>query len=181
MVISVVTMELSRQDFRAMIFYDFKSGLNYHQSLELLLAAFGDQAPSESTVRRWFHEFGRGRASVQDEPRSGRPRTAVTDKNSHRVEKLLREERHITTRDIRQEVGIGSAATQTILHECLGVHKATSRWIPHLLSHEEKDRRVEWCQFMIEKFEDGRSKRVDDIVTCDETWAYCYDPETKRQ
>ena len=34
---------------------------------------------------------------------------------------------------------------------------------------------------MIEKFDEGRSKRVYDICIGDESWIYQYDPETKRQ
>jgi histone-lysine N-methyltransferase SETMAR len=34
---------------------------------------------------------------------------------------------------------------------------------------------------MLEKFDGGRSKRVYDIITGDESWFYYYDPETKRQ
>ena len=34
---------------------------------------------------------------------------------------------------------------------------------------------------MLRKFDGGRSPRVWDIVTGDETWVYQYDPETKQQ
>ena len=34
---------------------------------------------------------------------------------------------------------------------------------------------------MLKKFDGGVSKRVYNILTCDETWIYQYDPETKRQ
>lgn len=66
-------MEVSRTDFRAMIFYDFKRGLSYTESHENLMKAFGDDAPSNATVNRWFNEFKRGRQSFEDDPRPGRP------------------------------------------------------------------------------------------------------------
>lgn len=74
---SQVKIDLSRESVRALIYYDFKSGLNYHQCIERLTNAFGEQAPSKTTVYNWFQEFRRGRSSLQDEPREGRPRTAV--------------------------------------------------------------------------------------------------------
>ena len=36
-------------------------------------------------------------------------------------------------------------------------------------------------QIYAQKFDGGVSKRVYNILTCDETWIYQYDPETKRQ
>ena len=36
-------------------------------------------------------------------------------------------------------------------------------------------------QVYAQEFNGGGSKRVYDILTCDETWIYLYDPETKRQ
>lgn len=174
-------MELSRAQFRIMIFYDFKAGLDFHQSYERLAKAFEDQAPSLDTVRRWMKEFQRGRQSFNDEPHPRRPTEAVTPENIRLVEKLIRQNRNITVREIQEEVGIGLASIERILHEHLQVHKLASRWIPHLLSQEQKDERVEWCNFMLNKFDQGRSKRVNEIVTHDQTWIFCYLPETKQQ
>ena len=53
--------------------------------------------------------------------------------------------------------------------------------MPHSLTEEQKERRVSWCHFMLEKFDNGKSKQVYDIVTGDESWIYQVDPETKRQ
>ena len=43
----------------------------------------GDSAPSFSTVKFWAAEFKRGRKSLGDDERSGRPKTtdATTDEN----------------------------------------------------------------------------------------------------
>jgi hypothetical protein len=50
-------MELSREHWRAMIYYDYKSGLRQQESFERLSAAFGDQTPSRASVFNWFAEF----------------------------------------------------------------------------------------------------------------------------
>ena len=41
--------------------------------------------------------------------------------------------------------------------------------------------RIEWWKIMFVKFNGGGLKAVYDILTCDETWIYQYDPGTKRQ
>lgn len=73
-------MELQREYFRAIIFYDFKSNLKPDESFNRLRLAFIDKSPSRATVYRWFNELKRGRLTLRDETRSGRPLTAVTRK-----------------------------------------------------------------------------------------------------
>ena len=41
--------------------------------------------------------------------------------------------------------------------------------------------RVKWCTEMLNRFNNGDSNWVSDIVTGDETWIYQFDPQTKRQ
>jgi [histone H3]-lysine36 N-dimethyltransferase SETMAR len=174
-------MELSPVHFRAMIFYDFKRGLDYTDSYKNLTEAFGDQAPSKKTVFNWFREFSRGRLSFEDDPRSGRPAETATEDNIRRVHAFIEEFRNATYVEIEAELGIDARAIDCILHEHLGVTKKVSRRIPHLFTDEQKLARVDWCQFMQEKFNGGTSKSVGDMITGDETWIYAYDPETKQQ
>ena len=41
----------------------------------------GDVCKCASSVRRWVKHFKDGNTSIQDQPRSGRPRTASTEPN----------------------------------------------------------------------------------------------------
>ncbi|GBP19266.1 hypothetical protein EVAR_79866_1 [Eumeta japonica] len=41
--------------------------------------------------------------------------------------------------------------------------------------------RVNRCHEIMKRFVGGDSNAVHDIVTDDERWIYCYDPETKKQ
>lgn len=174
-------MDSSHCQFRAVLLADFLRGVSCQESHKNLIEAYGRDAPSIHTVRRWFAKFRRGQRSLEDDHRSGRPATAVTPKNMQRVEELIRERRNVTHREIQRQCGIGAAAVNSILHHQLGARKLASRWIPHLLSNDQKRTRVKWCREMLKKFRNGRSKRVSEIVTGDETWIYTYDPETKQQ
>ena len=51
--------------------------------------------------------------------------------------------------------------------------------MPHQLTEGERRDRVEWCLYMLRKFDGGRSERVWNIVTGNETFVYRYDPEIK--
>ena len=173
--------EIPREYFRAMMFYDWKRKLSIDQCHRNLCEAFPGAAPNFSTVSYWYREFQRGRRTFEDEPHPGRPSEVVCPANILCVENLVRAHRNITVREIEEALGIGSSSVSTILHDHLGLRKISSRWIPHKLTNEQKQQRVDWCRFMISKFDGGRSKSVGSIVTGDETWIYSYDPETKQQ
>ena len=70
-------MELNREHFRAIIFYNFRRGLTQQQCIDKLNSIFGNEVPSRTSVYRWYGEFNRGRSSLQDEFREGRPKSVV--------------------------------------------------------------------------------------------------------
>ncbi|XP_076256531.1 histone-lysine N-methyltransferase SETMAR-like [Rhynchophorus ferrugineus] len=74
-------MELNREHFRAMIFYDFRRGLSQEECINPLNLTFGDEVPSKTTVDCWFSEFNLGRSSLSDEFREGRPKSTVVPEN----------------------------------------------------------------------------------------------------
>lgn len=79
-------MDVSREAFRALMFYDYKWGRNIKESQENLKAGFGESAPALATITYCFREFKRGRVKLNDDPRPGRPPTAVTHENVIRVD-----------------------------------------------------------------------------------------------
>lgn len=174
-------MELTRENFRAMIFYDYQSGLTRQECIDRLVSAFGDKAPHFATVKRWFNEFERGRCCLTDEIREGRPKSAVVPENIDAVQRLIMEDRHVTYCEIASTLGISMRSINTILHEHLAVTKLCSRWIPHNLTSAQKEARVDWCKKMLKRFKHGSSNAVYNIVTGDESWIYAYEPETKQQ
>lgn len=174
-------MELPKIALRAMMFYDYKKGLTFTQCFESLNKCFPGSTQSKETVRRWFQEFQCGRVNLEDEARSGRPRTAVTEENVVAVKNLIKEDPHITYCEIEEVLKIASTSVNTILHECLHVQKRFACWVPHLITEGQKRQRVEWCEFMIRKYRGGESKDTYDIITGDETWIYCYNPELDQQ
>ena len=60
-------MELNREHFCAIIFYNFRRGLTQQQYIEEVNSIFDDEAPSRTSVYGWCGEFNRGRSSLQDE------------------------------------------------------------------------------------------------------------------
>ena len=99
-------MELNREDFRAIIFYNFRRGLTQQQCIDELNSIFGDEAPSRTSVYRWYGEFNRGRSSPQDEFRESRPKSVVFPETIDAVRQLILQDRHVTYREIETNLGI---------------------------------------------------------------------------
>ena len=49
-----------------------------------------------------------------------------------------------------------------------------------VLGEDQKERRCHDCREMVELINSDPAV-LDALVSCDESWIYCYDPETKRQ
>jgi len=50
---------------------------------------YGSVCMGASSVRRWVKHLKDGKMSIQDEPRSGRPPTASTERNMERVDEII--------------------------------------------------------------------------------------------
>ena len=94
-----------------------------------------------------------------DEARTGGLVTATAGDQVDQVRSLVAEEQRITYDVLQTTLGISSWAVTKILHEELGLHKLSSRWIPHLLTKDPKKARVDWCKLMLVKFDMGKPIR----------------------
>ncbi len=154
-----------------------KTAAETHQ---MLLQAYGEEAVSKKCVYEWFKRFRDGKETVEDEPRSGRPSTSRTSDMIEEVREMLARDRRLTLRLMAEELGIGKETVRTIVREDLGKRKICSRFVPHRLTAEQKEKRMECANDFISMCRGNRSF-LTTIVTGDETWCYQYDPETKRQ
>ena len=58
-----------------------------------LQRVYGDACMGASSVRRLVKHFWDGNTSIQDQPRSGRPRTASTEANKKKADEIIKENR----------------------------------------------------------------------------------------
>ena len=170
----------SKVEYRAVIRYLYlkdKTGKEIHGELA---DVYGSSAPSYAQVKFWIGEFKRGRTSLEDEARSGRPLDATDEEMCKKVRDLVYSDRRIQSEEIVQVLGISHGSVSTILHGRLGMRKLTARWVPKSLSDEQMATRASVCSILLKCF---RSK--DDFlllqVTVDETWVHYYEPENKAQ
>ena len=141
---------------------------------------YGSSAPSYAQVKFWVGEFKRGRTSLEDGARSGRPLDATDEEMCKKVWDLVYSDRQNQVEEIAQALGISLGSVSTILHDRLGMRKLTASWVPESLSDEQMATRASVCSALLKRF---RSK--DDfllrLVTVDEMWVHYYEPENKAQ
>lgn len=87
----------------------------------------------------------------------------------------------MTYEQLQAALGIDARAIHRILHDHLGLTKKSARWVPRLLTPEQKQRRVNFARRFLQEFREGESANYPLILTGDETWLYLYEPETKSQ
>ena len=70
-------MELNREHFRAIIFYNFRCGLTQQQCFDEFNLIFVAEVPPRTSVYRWYGEYNRGSSSLQYEFHEGRPKSVA--------------------------------------------------------------------------------------------------------
>lgn len=172
---------MDKSELRAVIKYlSLKKMSSKEIFLDIQQTLGGDAVPY-STVAYWVAEFKRGRSSCKDDPRSGRPSTSVTEENVKKVENLVLEDRRMTIKHIAEILKISFGSIQSILIDSLGFKKVSARWVPRMLTDENKKRRLEISKRNLEMFQRDSDNFCRRLVTMDETWVHHFDPETKRQ
>ncbi|CAF3559456.1 unnamed protein product [Rotaria sp. Silwood1] len=58
--------------------------------------------------------------------------------------------------------------------------KVCSRWVPHLLTPDQRHERVRACQELLARYSIERNDFIFRIITGDESWMYYYQPESKQ-
>jgi histone-lysine N-methyltransferase SETMAR len=157
------------------IFVEWKNGSSAAEIRRKLVVAEGDKALSLSAIYRRIEAFEHGQQSIKDEPRSGRPREAVTPTTIAKAEHLVDDDRHITTRKLAEEVGISQERIVHILHNELHMRKLCKKWVPHVLTEENRQKRVDVSKELLRVLEGG----FRNIITGDETWIHFYTTPSK--
>ena len=163
-----IPMENQKFEHRSIIKFLVLEGQSPSNIHERMTAVYGDSAPSRTMVFEWARRFKDGHLNIEDSPRSGRPISAIDEKNIKAIENLVVEDRRITIQEIAEILGISSGTVHEILHDHLHMTKVCSTWIPHLLASLQRHERVEACEEHLAHYEEERNYFLSRISTDDE-------------
>ena len=95
-------------------------------------------------VYDWFSRFRCGSATLDDEPREGRPSSAVTEGVVAALQRHVNEDQRVTIRWLENLVGVSDSTIVKILHGHVGMRKPSARWVPHQLNGDQVQARVQF-------------------------------------
>ena len=134
--------------------------------------AFGPSCVSYDTVRRWKKKF---ESAVE----SGRPKSASRKEIVSKIKEIIEGDAKFTLRDIARKADISLSTVHLILKKHLKVRKISARWVPHLLTDEQKRQRVKVAKKLLQMFPKYDKKQFANAVTGDETWVHYFEPVRK--
>lgn len=172
---------MEKSEFRAVIKHFYLKGFTPKEIKAELDAVHGVSAPAFATVYNWVNEFKRGRKSTKDEHRSGRPIEVSTPETIDKIHDMVLNDRRIKLREIVEVTGVSKGTVISILHEKLDMRKISARWVPRLLSAENKRSRVVAAKALLARIHRNPDDFLRRFITVDETWIHYYTPETKEQ
>ena len=165
-------------EYRSLIKFFNMQGKSPSVIFEEIFSFYQEECPSYETVKYWVRKFKSGFLSIHDSPREGRPNFVVTEDSVCQVKTLVLEDRRVTVKQLAAITKMSVGSIETILHDHLHMSKVSARWIPRLLTPNQKEQRADSCKELIE-IEFKETRFFDRIVTMDEIWVHHFDPEMK--
>jgi hypothetical protein len=96
------------------------------------------------------------------------------------VQELIHANRRLAGCEISAEVGISYGKCQAILTEDLNMRSDSAKFVPCVLTIEQKEHRFSAATNLLQEAETDQNF-MEDIITGNRTWVDGYDLETKRQ
>ncbi len=136
---------------------------------------------SKVTCLQWHAAFRKDRDSCELQDSPGALVTALSDVTINTAGCLIATDPHLTTRELTGILDIWLGSVHTLLHDHLNILRVRARWIPHLLTSEQKQQCVTLGEYWSECVRKEGNGWWKTIITADESWIYAYDPTTKQQ
>ena len=146
----------------------------------MLQTSFGASCMNRASVFEGHKKFKESRESVRDDERCRRSKEVRTPELIGQLKNFMDKDRRVSIGTISVQFDASVGTVHTIIFDELRMWKICTKFVPRVLTEDQKERRCHDSREM-----DGLISSdpavLDALVTSDESWIYCYDPETKRQ
>ena len=89
-------------------------------------------------------------------------------------------DRRVSIETISKQFDVSMGTVHTIIREELKMRKICLKFVLRVLREDQKERCCHDSREMVKLINSDHAV-LDSLVTCDESWIYCFDPEIKRQ
>ena len=156
----------------------FKLGKNATETYGMLHTAFGASCMNWASVFEWHKRFKEARESVRDDERCGRSKEVRTPELIGQIKNFMDKDCRASIETISAQFDVSVGTIHIIICEELKMRKICSKFVPRVLREDKKERCCHDSREMVELINSDPAV-LDALVTCDESWIYCYDPETE--
>ncbi len=156
-----------------------KNGRSQGETFRLLKEVYGNDALSQSTCRRWYLRACQGDHSTQDKERPSRKMTVRTLANVRAVQDVVLQDRRATVRQVAAEVQLSTGSVHNILRHDLDLKKKAPKFVPMILTADQKQLRIEICRENLKSTQDPLF--LWSVITRDESWFSILEPEQKQK
>ena len=146
----------------------------------MLQTAFGQSCINRASVFEGYKRCKEGRESVRDGEKCGRSKEVRTPKLIGQIKKFIDKDRRVSIETISAQFDVRVGTVHTIIREEKTMQKICAKFVPMVLREDQKERHCHDSREMF-KLINSDPAVLDALVTCNESWIYCYDPGTKRQ
>jgi transposase len=149
---------MDKIQYCAVIKFFVKEGLTSNEIHSKSIKVYVDCSASFSTIKKWAAEFKRGRNSLEVDPHEGRPKSATPPEIIEQVHDKILDNWRIKVREIADSIGISKECVGYTLHEELDMKKLCKRWVPCLLTADQKCTQMKISEQCLECF--NRNKMI---------------------
>lgn len=164
----------SRDHIRHCLLYEYQMGHSVKDATRNICAALRQDVLSQATAYRWYLRFDNGDYSLEDQTHPGRPVELDIDA----LQALVKSDPRQTTRCLASALGCDQSTVDRHLNE-LGYRNILGALVPHVLSPEQKNHRVDICMSLFSK--QRRFEWLDYLITGDEKWVLYVNMARKRE
>lgn len=139
-----------------------KLGLKATEATKNINAALGQSYVTNRTAQRWFKQFRDGRSTPKRKKGSGRPPTVNR--------RVLAQRMRCNPDTSPTELAVGHCHPTTAWRWLRSTDRKPkkTKWVPHVLTDKNKEKRKNVCLRLLQKYKRGRL--LSRIVTADESW-----------
>jgi len=139
-------MAITKEHIRFSIHFAFHLKKNAAEATAIICAAYGENAISHTTCKRWYQKFRQGDFNLENEPRVGRPQKIEMNE----LQALMNINSAQTEKEFAEQLGVTQQAISVRLRM---MGKVQKEGVPHELSQDNKNRQRDTAFTLLSKFQ----------------------------